>query len=124
MGHKDYSHPSDSCRKPVSSAASIDNSDTHEHVRLTRPTVCGKFLFTGAQKLYVKGVTYGAFRPDNRGREYTNTEVIERDFAQMAANGINAVRIPHTCPPRSLLDIAQRHGLYVMVGLSAEQYVG
>src|SRR5437879_12570159 len=42
----------------------------------------------------------------------------------MAANGINAVRIPHTTPPRALLDIASRHGLRVMVGLSAEQYVG
>ena len=42
----------------------------------------------------------------------------------MAANGLNAVRIPHTTPPRELLDIAQRHGLRVMVGLSAEQYAG
>src|SRR5213594_3380602 len=42
----------------------------------------------------------------------------------MASNGINAVRIPHTMPPRALLDIATRHGLRVMVGLSAEQYVG
>ena len=42
----------------------------------------------------------------------------------MASNGLNAVRIPHTTPPRGLLDIAQRHGLRVMVGLSAEQYAG
>src|SRR2546430_6226915 len=42
----------------------------------------------------------------------------------MAANGINAVRIPHTTPPRRLLDIASHHGLRVMVGFSAEQYVG
>jgi GT2 family glycosyltransferase len=42
----------------------------------------------------------------------------------MASNGLNAVRIPHTVPPRSLLDVAQRRGLRVMVGLSAEQYVG
>ena len=37
---------------------------------------------------------------------------------------INAVRIPHTMPPRSLLDAARRHGLRAMVGLSAEQYLG
>ena len=42
----------------------------------------------------------------------------------MAASGFNAVRIPHTMPPRALLDIAAQHGLRVMVGLSAEQYVG
>ncbi len=90
----------------------------------TRPSVRGKFLFVGDEKLYVRGVTYGAFTPDAAGNEYNDLATVERDFAQMAANGINAVRIPHTTPPRALLDIASRHGLRVMVGLSAEQYVG
>ena len=89
-----------------------------------RPRVGGKFLYLGNEKLWVRGVTYGAFRPDAHGNEYHDLEVVERDFAQMAANGLNTVRIPHTMPPRSLLDAAQRHGLRVMVGLSAEQYVG
>lgn len=84
----------------------------------------GKFIFAGQQKVFVRGVTYGAFRPDEHNVEYHDLAKIERDFALMAANGINAVRIPHTMPPRALLDIAQRHGLRVMVGLSAEQYVG
>ncbi len=89
-----------------------------------RPEVRGKFIFVGDQKLYVRGVTYGAFRPDPAGREYHDSALIESDFAQMAASGINTVRIPHTTPPRSLLDAARRHGLRVMVGLSAEQYLG
>ena len=91
---------------------------------VARPRVGGKFLFVGDEKLYVRGVTYGAFAPDARGNEYHDLAVIERDFAQMAAHGINTVRIPHTMPPRALLDIAARHGLRVMVGLSAEQYIG
>jgi glycosyltransferase involved in cell wall biosynthesis len=86
--------------------------------------VRGKFIFVGDEKLYVRGVTYGAFQPDAGGREYNDLDAIERDFAQMAANGINTVRIPHTMPPRALLDAARRHGLRVMVGLSAEQYLG
>src|SRR5438093_5107919 len=95
----------------------------------TRPlegsvTVRGKVLFVGDEKFYVRGVTYGAFEPDADGREYQDLDKIERDFAHMASNGINAVRIPHTMPPRALLDIAARHGLRVMVGLSAEQYIG
>jgi GT2 family glycosyltransferase len=89
-----------------------------------RPTARGKYLYEGSKKLWVRGVTYGAFRPDDQRREYTDTRVIECDFRQMAAAGFNAVRIPHTTPPRELLDCAQRHGLRVMVGLSAEQYAG
>src|SRR5436305_1120874 len=89
-----------------------------------RARVRGKFLFVGTEKRYVRGVTYGACAPDAGGNEYHDLATVERDFAQMAANGINAVRIPHTMPPRALLDIAARHGLRVMVGLSAEQYIG
>src|SRR2546421_8383962 len=72
-----------------------------------RPHVRGKFLFAGDEKFYVRGVSYGAFQPDASGHEYHDPNVIERDFAQMAANGINTVRIPHTMPPRSLLGAAQ-----------------
>jgi GT2 family glycosyltransferase len=89
-----------------------------------RPRVRGKFLFVGDEKLYVKGVTYGAFEPDSAGHEYHDLEVVDRDFALMVESGINAVRIPHTMPPQSLLDAAESHGLKVMVGLSAEQYAG
>jgi O-antigen biosynthesis protein len=95
-----------------------------ESVGRQRPAVHGKFLVAGGRKLYVRGVTYGAFRPDANGNEYQERATIDRDFALMAASGFNAVRIPHTMPPRSLLDAAQRHGLWVMVGLSAEQYLG
>jgi hypothetical protein len=84
----------------------------------------GKFIHAGREKYYVKGVAYGAFEPDGDGREYHDLEKIDRDFEKMAAAGFNTVRIPHTMPPRALLDMAWRHGLRVMVGLSAEQYVG
>ena len=40
----------------------------------------------------------------------------------MAAHGFNAVRL-YTVPPRWLLDVAQRHGLGVMIGLPWEQHV-
>jgi O-antigen biosynthesis protein len=89
-----------------------------------RPTALGKFIYVGNTKFWVRGVTYGAFRPNGNGEEYDDLEKLERDFAQMAENGLNAVRIPHTMPPHSLLDAAHKHGLRVMVGLSAEQYVG
>lgn len=102
----------------------LPRSPTSSSAPAERPSIVGRFIFCGGTKFYAKGVTYGAFKPDETGNEYHDLEKIARDFEQMAANGINTVRIPHTMPPRELLDVAQRHDLKVMVGLSAEQYVG
>src|SRR3954447_5616711 len=84
----------------------------------TRPHVAGKFLFAGEEKLYVKGVTYGTFGDGG----FPDRAMVERDFAQIAAAGANAVRT-YTVPPRWLLDAAADHGLRVMVGLPWEQHV-
>jgi GT2 family glycosyltransferase len=91
-------------------------------LRLQRPQVKGKFLYVGETKLWVRGVTYGTFRPDADGNEYPDAETVEHDFAQMAKQGLNALRT-YTVPPRWLLDVAQHHGLRVMVGLPWEQHV-
>jgi len=88
-----------------------------------RPRARGKFLFVGNEKLYVRGVTYGTFRPRADGTEVPEPAVVERDFALMSANGINAIRT-YSVPPRWLLDAAQRHNLRVMVGLPVERYIG
>jgi glycosyltransferase involved in cell wall biosynthesis len=104
-------------------AQAITQTDAAASRGSDRPRVAGKFLSLGGETLYVRGVTYGTFAPDAHGSEFPAPEVVERDFAQMAANGLNAVRV-FTAPPRSLLDSAQRHGLRVMVGLSAERNVG
>ncbi|MBC8036621.1 MAG: glycosyltransferase [Rhizobiales bacterium] len=88
----------------------------------SRPRVHGKFIFANDEKLYIRGVTYGPFRPDECGCEYHNPEVVDNDFALMAANGINTVRT-YTVPPRWLLDSARQHGLWVMVGLPWEQHI-
>ncbi len=52
-------------------------------VCVARPQVRGKFIFVGEQKYYVRGVTYGTFRPNREGEEYPDPEVVENDFAQM-----------------------------------------
>src|SRR3989449_10843090 len=88
-----------------------------------RPRVRGKFLFLGDQKFYVRGVTYGTFRPRPDGSEVPEPEVVERDFALMAEHGINSLRT-YSVPPTWLLDAAQRHNLRVLVGLPVERYIG
>jgi O-antigen biosynthesis protein len=87
-----------------------------------RPAARGKFLFEGAQKLWVKGVTYGTFRPDANGLQFPTPTVVDRDLAAMAAHGINSLRT-YTVPPVWLLDVAARHGLRVLVGLPWVQHV-
>src|SRR6266702_1226333 len=88
-----------------------------------RPRVCGKFLYTGDDKFYIRGVTYGTFRARADGSEVPEPDVVERDFTLMAGNGINAVRT-YSVPPRWLLDAAQRHNLRVMIGLPVERHIG
>jgi GT2 family glycosyltransferase len=93
-----------------------------EDAATARPTVRGKFLFVGDEKLYLRGVTYGPFRPEADGCEYHTPKEVDRDFSLMAECGLNSVRV-YTVPPRWLLDIAHRHGLWVMIGLPWEQHV-
>ena len=86
-----------------------------------RPTLRGKFLWVGEEKFYIRGVTYGPFRPHADGHTYPSPKSVERDFALIAASGINAIRT-YNAPPRWLLDCAQEHGLRVMVGLQGERH--
>lgn len=87
-----------------------------------RPQVTGKFLSVGGKKLLLRGVTYGTFQPNADGFDFPDARIVERDFAAMSAAQFNALRV-YTVPPRWLLDLAHRHGLYVMVGLPWEQHI-
>jgi hypothetical protein len=89
---------------------------------MPRPRACGKFLYVGEEKFFARGVTYGPFGADGSAQEYGHLEQVERDFAAIRSLGANCIRT-YTVPPRWLLDCAQRHGLYVMVGLPWEQHV-
>src|ERR1041385_2259605 len=87
-----------------------------------RPSIRGKFIFVGDEKLYLRGVTYGPFRSGENENHYGAPQVVEDDFARMAENRINAVRT-YTVPPLWLLDLAVKYDLYVMVGLPWEQHI-
>jgi GT2 family glycosyltransferase len=81
-----------------------------------RPSVQGKFLHMDGRPFFIRGVTYGTFRPGRDGSQFPPARVVERDFAAMAAAGFNAVRT-YMAPPPFLLDAAGEHGLRVMAGL-------
>jgi GT2 family glycosyltransferase len=82
----------------------------------------GKFLQIGADRFFIKGVTYGTFAPDAEGYQFPSRECVAEDFRLMAGLGINTVRT-YTPPRLDLLDEAARNGLRVIVGLPWAQHV-
>ena len=86
-----------------------------------RTEVAGKFFRRGDEKLYLRGVTYGPFRPDEDGVPYQRDAAAD-DFAHIRAEGFNTIRL-YTAPPTWLLDEAADQGLLVMAGLAWEQHV-
>jgi GT2 family glycosyltransferase len=85
-----------------------------------RPIVRGKGIFHRGRKLQVRGVTYGPFSSRHDGGFDPHTAAL--DFSRMAATGINAIRL-YVPPEPWLLDLAQSHGLLVMVGIPWEQHI-
>ena len=88
---------------------------------VTRPHIHGRSIVLGPEKLHVRGATYGTFRSAD-GWSLPPPERVGADFEAMAAAGINSLRT-YEPPPLWLLDMAQAHGLKVMVGLAWEQHV-
>jgi GT2 family glycosyltransferase len=89
---------------------------------MRRPHVHGKFLFVGDEKFWIRGVTYGTFRPDAKGVQFPTHDIVADDFRTMAEVGLNSIRV-YTPPPLWLMDTAAAFGLRVMVGLPWEQHI-
>ncbi len=106
----------------IESEASGDGLSRSVGLSLDRPRVQGKFIYSGSTKKYIRGVTYGTFRPNQDGDLFPDPETVELDFTCMAAAGLNAVRT-YTVPPSWLLDLAWRSGLLVLIGLPWEQHI-
>lgn len=86
-----------------------------------RPQIHGRSIVLGTEKLHVRGATYGTFRSAD-GSSFPPSDQVRADFEAMAEAGINSLRT-YEPPPPWLLDMAQAHGLKVMVGLAWEQHI-
>src|SRR2546427_13286425 len=75
-----------------------------------------KFFFDGDKKFFVKGVTYGPFKPDADGNYVGRPEQLDADLALMREGGVNVLRIYHS-PPRWFLDRCAAAGMRVLVTL-------
>src|SRR5690242_17146536 len=81
----------------------IDLTLPHQEGGLVRVAPRRKFLYAGDEKFYVRGVTYGGFRPRRNGEEFPEPAAVEIDLLRKKSAGINAMRT-YTVPPRWLLD--------------------
>ena len=82
----------------------------------------GKFFRLGADKFYVKGVTYGPFAPNADGDYLPSPGQTEIDFLHIVSIGCNCIRIYHV-PPKWLLDMAEKVGMKVFVDVPWPKYV-
>lgn len=78
-----------------------------------RPNVQGRFLYVNGERFWIKGVTYGTFRPNENGEPFPSRAQVRHDFAQMREAGVNTVRL-YTPPPDWVADIAHEFGLYLL----------
>ena len=81
-----------------------------------------KFFFEGDRKFFIKGVTYGPFRPDAEGNYLGRPKQVDIDLALMRQAGLNVVRIYHV-PPRSFLDRCAVAGMRVLVTLPWAKHI-
>ncbi len=81
-----------------------------------------KFFFEGDRKFFVKGVTYGPFKPDADGNYLGKPEQVDVDLALMREAGLNLVRIYHA-PPRWFLDRCASAGMRVLVTLPWAKHI-
>ena len=89
---------------------------------LPRIRAVAKFFFEGERKFFVKGVTYGPFKPDAEGNHLGRAEQVDVDLALMRQVGLNVVRIYHA-PPRWFLDRCAAAGIRVLITLPWAKHV-
>jgi glycosyltransferase involved in cell wall biosynthesis len=107
---------SDSDNRP-SGVSSHTMESTQARVRAV-----AKFFFAGQHKFFVKGVTYGPFKPDRDGNYLGRPEQVEADLRLMRQVGINLVRVYHA-PPRWFLDQCIAARIRVLITLPWAKHI-
>ena len=91
---------------------------------MARIVVRSKYLFEGERKFFIKGVTYGPFKPADFDAPiyFPGVERVREDFALMREAGVNVLRVYHS-PPRWVLDEAVAQGLRFFITIPWPQHL-
>src|ERR1700720_755905 len=81
-----------------------------------------KFFLEGDKKFFVKGVTYGPFKPDAEGNYLGRPDQVDTDLVLMREIGLNLLRVYHT-PPRWFLDRCAAAGMRVLITLPWAKHI-
>src|SRR5688572_24212956 len=79
-----------------------------------RVRIDGRLFRIGDADWYLKGLTYGPFRPNSAGEHIPEPHRAFADLANMRSLGCNAIRLYHL-PTLALLDAALAHDIRVMI---------
>ena len=94
---------------------------------MTDPTnqrirAASKFFFEGDRKFFIKGATYGPFKPDEKGNTFGRPEQVDIDLRMMREIGLNVLRVYHP-PPEWFLEKCFAAGMRVLITLPWEKHI-
>lgn len=96
--------------------------DQNDASQVSRLRVSGKFLRVGDEKVRLRGISYGPFRPNSTGAPFPEDACLTNDLEHLSARQFDTVRLHH--PPSSqLLNEAERLGLRLIVGIPWTDHV-
>ena len=102
--------------EPSQAVSLVEASAVPANVPFLRPRTSGRFLLVNGSRFWVKGVTYGTFRPNENGEPYPTRSKTRDDFERMREAGINTIRL-YTPPPDWLADLASEFGLHILADI-------
>ena len=88
----------------------------------TRVRTASKFFFEGDRKFFIKGATYGPFKPDANGDQFGRPEQVDVDLRLMREIGFNVLRVYHA-PPNWFLEKCAAAGMRVLITLPWEKHI-
>jgi GT2 family glycosyltransferase/exo-beta-1,3-glucanase (GH17 family) len=88
-----------------------------------RIVAAGKFLrLADGGSFFLRGVSYGPFRPNPRGEPFPEDERLAADLRHIIALGFNTLRI-YDLPTQAVLHAAEASGLRLIVGIPWAEHV-
>ncbi|MGI8966119.1 MAG: hypothetical protein ACR2H1_08555, partial [Limisphaerales bacterium] len=98
------------------STAGIHGASMKDNIHSLKPRTSGRFLVVNGSRFWVKGVTYGTFRPNENGEPYPSRLKVREDFDRMREVRVNTIRL-YTPPPDWLADVAAEFGLRIIADI-------